>query len=88
MGREAALLGDCCCWQSPEEGPEGIEFFVFEEEVAVHGVVFDHFLDNVLRFGDAARLAEAMRDAPVPIGGGTIGRTGKALLSTWLRKCH
>ena len=51
------LLGDCRGGQGAEEGPEGIEFFVFEEEVAVDGILFDHLFDNVLRFRDAADLA-------------------------------
>ncbi len=52
---------------------------VVEEEVAIDGIVFDHFLDDVLRLGDSANLAEAMRDAPVPIRSGTVERAGKAL---------
>ena len=54
------LLGHRCGGQGAEEGPEGIEFFVFEQEVAVDGIVFDHLFDHFPRFGDAADLAEVM----------------------------
>jgi hypothetical protein len=50
-----------------EEGPERGELFIFQEEVAGEGIVFDHLFDDVLCFGDAVELAQAVDDDPIPV---------------------
>ena len=53
---------------------------VVEEKAAGDGIVFDHFFDDVLHLGNSARLAETLRDEPVPIEGGSVEWARKTFL--------
>jgi len=73
----AGLLGQRRGRQSAQEGPEGVEHFVFEEEVAVDGIVFDHLFDRFPCLGNVTDLAEQLHNTPIPVGAEFVQRIGK-----------
>jgi hypothetical protein len=78
-----------CGWENPDyeasvrgegaqEGPDGVKFFVFEEEVAVERMFVNDVRGYRFCFVDTTGLAEALGDGPIPNGTKFLQSIGQA----------